>query len=354
MTGQGRAMQKEIVGRIIEKAAPEPGAAPGVPGVPDAADLAKIRPYMLTDPDPSKLYVRRLILANDAPDREHERFPKRILERFAATIPGKSLLVSHEKKSLPLGLFFDGVCRKAQGDEEGAWVVEAAFYLVANPANLDLRQQIDAGVIRYCSVGAGYDTRICDVCGSDYYDCAHSRGQVLADGRQVTLSYGGDLNAYDVREGSLVYLGAQRGARIHKEFEGDSMDLEKIGAQLEAMNKAFAARFEALEKKDEPKTKDGDRATEKATGLAGDGEAYRKDLAADIKRLAKIMEQEDQADLLLTAMPDAPATALKTIRDGYQQKVDEKYPPAPLAHLNKIKDDEEPKGQNPAARFRLG
>ena len=50
-----------------------------------------------------ELYVRRMVLANDALDRTYERFPPAVLARFAQTLPGKPVLIAHDKSELPIG-----------------------------------------------------------------------------------------------------------------------------------------------------------------------------------------------------------------------------------------------------------
>jgi hypothetical protein len=350
----------EFIGQIITKAA-EGGTTPGQPGRPSPADLVKIRPFMLTDPDPAGLYVRRLIVANDAPDRDFEQFPPAILARIAQTLPGKSLLINHNKEQLATGLFFDAQLRKAQGDEEGQNVVEAAFYLAANAENQNLRQQIDAGVVRYASVSSTWDSRECSACGSDYTDCRHIKGETGANGQPVVARYAGDPAKYEAKEGSLVYLGAQRGARLYKSAKDQpNMDeLQKLVLAVNDLKKAFDDRLTALEAKTpppppatdpDPKAKTAPETLNKA--LEEDGKQYREALRKDIARLAEITKSADEANLLLSAMPEAPATALLPIRDNYQKKADALFPPQPSGHLEPYR----PEGsapQNPAQRVSL-
>src|SRR5438445_8729336 len=117
--------------RHMEKAfIDEGGDRPGVGGFgpePDAADLALINQRFALEALPKEaVYVRRMVLANDAVDRSFERFPKGVLERFAQTLPGKPVLVAHEKGALPIGLIYRAQVRPARGGEAGDTVLAAA------------------------------------------------------------------------------------------------------------------------------------------------------------------------------------------------------------------------------------
>ena len=67
--------------------------------------------------------------------------------------------------------------------------------------------------------------------------------------------------------------------------------------------------------------------------LAADGKAYRQYLKEEVKRLAGILKNEAEANLLLKALPHAPAEALKELLESYQRKVEEKFPPRGLGEL---------------------
>jgi hypothetical protein len=67
--------------------------------------------------------------------------------------------------------------------------------------------------------------------------------------------------------------------------------------------------------------------------LAVDGKAYRQHLKEEVKRLAGLLKSEAEANLLLKALPHAPAEALKELLESYQRRVEEKFPPRGLAEM---------------------
>src|SRR3989442_15966702 len=98
------------------------------------------------------------------------------------------------------------------------------------------------------------------------------------------------MEKYFVREGSVVYFGAQPGARVIKHLDGgDVMDLETVLTEVKSLKKGLEERLDALEK--------GERATD-VEALVADGKAFRDFLRAETTRLARILSQGEQADLL--------------------------------------------------------
>lgn len=120
-----------------------------------------------------------MVLANNAVDRTYERFPVPVLERFAQTLPGKSLLITHDKRQPASGLIYDARVRTALPGEAGTHSLVASFYVVRTPDSEGLRQHIDGGVRRHVSIGFRYDQRLCDVCCNDCYNCVLFPGGVL-------------------------------------------------------------------------------------------------------------------------------------------------------------------------------
>jgi hypothetical protein len=320
--------------------------AAGEAGVPDAGEYERLRPFLLEAHPAEALYVRRLALANDAYDRADERFPPAILERLAETLVGKPLLIGHDKSGLPSGLFYRAHTRPAAAGEAGTLTLEAWFYLVRTPANAEVRAQIDAGVARYCSIGFLWDQRTCDVCGSDYWgECPHYRGQRLEDGRRVTLTYGGEVERYEAVEGSLVYLGCQRLAQLIKQayFEEEEMEGDKLAARLAALEEQVGRLAGDADRRsvfgvrrsecDVSATADSELTSSELGALVADGKAYRVWLRGEAARLAGLVGGGAEAELLLTALPNAGAAQLRTLVEGYQKRLDERFPPAGLGSL---------------------
>jgi hypothetical protein len=178
-----------------------------------------------------------MMLANDQPDRSHERFDLGYLGRFSETIQGKSVLVGHDYGSVPVGKFFDSEIIKAEN--EWQWVAPW-FYMPISPGNQLDRDNIDSGVWSYVSIGASVDYAglVCDICGQAYYpwlsndasapECPHVLGRSY-DGRVATATWTtsrSDMIKVEAVEGSIVYLGCQYDAAIAKSVE-QSDELQK-------------------------------------------------------------------------------------------------------------------------------
>lgn len=188
--------------------------------------LQRINSYSLTPLTAEQVYVRTALIAHNAIDRDGELFDDALLADFVRTLPGKGFFVRH-----PLGR--DGDSGPGQGrwfearmvemslDEARlelrrpglqflpgtvtAKLVEASFYTVRHPGRENLLLDIDAGVAGDISIG--FDAKREPV--------ADATGNVIA------YRWKGPGEAL---ESSIVWLGAQPGARIHKSAQGAPKD----------------------------------------------------------------------------------------------------------------------------------
>lgn len=215
-------------------------------------DLLAISELAMRQMTADEVYVRRLLVANDQTDRDYERFPQEYLDRFAATLPGKPLLLGHEHRNPGIGRIH-AAAMETIGKEN--WV-SARSYVLRHPQNDFAISQIDAGVWHAVSIGAYCDVLLCDVCGRDYYAlergpdgtrlyCPHIRGERY-DGRLCTLTWGGDIERVEALETSLVWLGAQIGARVALASAADASRDDVKRSRLESL-----ARQESEEQKRE-------------------------------------------------------------------------------------------------------
>jgi hypothetical protein len=151
--------------------------------------------------------VREVVLAHAKIDRDYERFAPDLLDQFAATLPGKPLLVGHSRDGVPEGTW---VTARTEGEGADKQLM-ARFAIPVLDDNAGLRQRVESGVARSVSIGFEAEARTCDVCGEDSWVCSHWPGRVLPDGTRATATW---LPPGEAVEGSLVWLGAQPGAQV--------------------------------------------------------------------------------------------------------------------------------------------
>lgn len=245
---------------------------------PSESDLALLAgpDYAGQPVEASEVNVRGMLLCHDQYDRTFEKFPRAYLDRFAVTLPGKSVLIGHDKDREPVGRFFragidprredfptliNGKALEEDETGEKAEIVpgfaprrrsvnylNAGFYFPNDPEAAGLKNRIDLGVYKSTSIGFRFDDLNCDVCRKSYIrsDCPHILGQRLEekDGLIVTGTYAGDPEQAEALEGSIVYLGAQPGARLIKSMiERGEVDPERLawtefGQDLVALKEA--------------------------------------------------------------------------------------------------------------------
>ena len=297
----------------------------GCKGAGDASteQLGVINGYALKDMAAEEVYVRTMYLAHNGIDRDKEVMDDALLRDFARTLPGKGLFIKHpmsyDGDSGPgEGRFFASRVIEMSFDEaratlreptmqwpagsEKALLLEASFYTARTEDNKSLLTKIDAGVAGDVSIGfsASDRTPITDGSGDNENRIAtrlHAPGE-----------------AY---EGSLVWLGAQPGARIHKsatreeynmdpkdkkieQLEGDLKAAEQLVTETEtkgAENKTKAATFDTVVKA----LGDENMKAETVVQLATDGKAYRDSLVEDIVTAKRHLKQGGDKDEDVTA-----------------------------------------------------
>jgi len=224
-------------------------------GVPDYTELTAINQYTIRTHTADEVYARTMYLAHNAIDRDREAIADDLLQQLANTLPGKGFFIKHptsyDGDSGPgEGRFFHAEIKRISLDEartalrepdlkflEGtteALLLEASFYTV-RAGREDLIADIDAGVAGDVSMGFSYAERA-RVQDAD----ENLQGyRLLAPGK-----------AY---EGSLVWLGAQNGARITKQFDNNKstdddeenpMELKDALAEIDTLktsNKSLSA-----------------------------------------------------------------------------------------------------------------
>ncbi|RCX32072.1 hypothetical protein [Thioalbus denitrificans] len=281
-------------------------------GEASSDQLEAINRLALAELAAEQVYVRTAYLGHNGIDRDREVLDDGLLDDFARTLPGKGLHLRHpggwNGDSGPgIGRWFEARVVEMSLDEaraalrepglqfppgtERAKLLEASSYLPRSGKNADLILDIDAGVAGDQSLG------------------------FTASDRTAIQNPAGDTIAYrllgpgEALEASLVWLGAQPGARFHKGAPRPTAeDHEMSEEQMKALQKK-ADDAEARAKALQPKA-DGFDAIAKAVGdgLAADpdalkaavsaGQAAHDELVNDIvssERLAGMVTGDDEA-----------------------------------------------------------
>jgi len=209
-------------------------------GQPEASDLAAIAAYTIREFKAEELYVRTVALAHNGIDRDNEVFDERFLDTLATTLKGKGLFEIHPQSwegdsGMPEGLWFEAFTESMSFEEarkvlrepglqfppdrKDARILFGKFYLPAHAANEGLRVKVDAG-LGFASIGFRAQKRepIRDAAGREL-----QAQRITGDGEAL--------------EASLVWLGAQPGARVIKSVQnrGDNVDLKALIIALSAI-----------------------------------------------------------------------------------------------------------------------
>lgn len=224
-------------------------------GDPSAEQLARIRPFTLADIPAEQLYVRTFALAHNAIDRDDEVFDASLLADFARTLPGKGLFIKHpsgwDGDSGPgKGRWFEAEVQRMSLDEARtllrapglqwppgvttAEILMAGAYLVRTDSNKDLLTEIDAGIVSDVSIGFN----------------AKRGGNIVDEaGRELTARR--LTSPGEALEGSLVWLGAQPGARAIKgaqRTEDYTVEIKEMFEAAKANNETLKAANIELQK----------------------------------------------------------------------------------------------------------
>lgn len=186
---------------------------------PTPAQMEAINRFTVETLAAEDVYVRTAYLAHNGIDRDRESFDPALLRDFVRTLAGKGLFIRHpggwDGDSGPgVGRWFEAALVEMSIEEaraalrepelrfppdaEKAILLEASFYLPRTDSNADLITGVDAGVVGDVSIGFRAATRTTLIDG---------------DGQEIGMRLHGPGEAL---EGSLVWMGAQPGARITK------------------------------------------------------------------------------------------------------------------------------------------
>lgn len=180
---------------------------------PDTVQLAKINQLAKREHTADELLVGQMRLANNCIDRDRERFSEEVLQGFADTVVRKTLLLDHDTNvnRSAIGKFFavemekmtlaNAIAQTGEALQLGPGKTEVQFlspwfFIPKKGISEQDLARLESGIFDFVSIGFLAEKLV-----------------PVTDGQGTTLfhEYQGKS---EVREGSIVYLGAQRGAAI--------------------------------------------------------------------------------------------------------------------------------------------
>jgi len=151
------------------------------------------------------VYVRTMFLVSDEVNSYGGRFPKEELPRIAEFVIDSPVIVGHTKERLPIARNFKA---ELVNKKERTWVKVWFYWLKNSKDALSLKENIDHGIYKECSLGFVFEFPECSICGEDMRRCQHIpfKTYQTQDGeKEAFFNY---RNVTRVLETSLVYRGA--------------------------------------------------------------------------------------------------------------------------------------------------
>jgi hypothetical protein len=301
--------------------------------VPTPDQLTLINNYALEPLTEENVFICKFLIAHTAIDRDNDRFTPEILDDFARTLPGKSLLWGHDWSGPGSGLFFEtrteeisidvfttltGVTPKLPKGITTITILWAFAYIPILESTQAFIDHIKSGVIRHVSIGFN---------ASDWSPIKDDNGNTI---------YSEISGPGDALEGSFVFLGAQPGATIQKGLDIKENNQHKEAVMLkeflDTLSKTFGKQFtednaifgiKAFIDEKDAKIKE-------LTPLAEDGKTYRNGLVDEYVQLkAKVGDIAETADSHKSIKEIAgtyPMSFLQAEVKTLQKRVEERFP----------------------------
>ena len=264
-------------------------------GVPDTQQLEKINALAKGTLTAEQVYVFSVRLCDDQVDRDFERFDAEALPELARLFVGKSGIVDHKwSAERQLARIFD----TEVVSENGVTGIKAWAYIRRGGAGDEWIADIEAGIKKEVSVGCAMGQSVCSVCGGQYGECGHRKGEYY-EGELCCAILREPVDAYEF---SFVAVPAQREAGVLK------------GMGRHACLKELAEEYGAQEEY---------RSLWKQAQL---GQRYQKQLSDEVVRLTLMLGLKIGEGVLRGAVEKLAGTELVELRDALREQAAQSYP----------------------------
>jgi hypothetical protein len=197
---------EELLGRTKAKLEEKSPELMGNEEIPD--ELIFLINSRINPPRPvskQDVYVRTMFLVSDEVNSYGGRFPKEELPQVAELVIDSPVIVGHTKERLPIARNFKAELVQKEGRE---WVKVWFYWLKNSKDALSLKENIDHGIYKECSLGFVFEFPECGICGEDMRKCQHIPFKTYPSEEGEKEAFFNYRNITKVLETSLVYRGA--------------------------------------------------------------------------------------------------------------------------------------------------
>ncbi len=164
--------------------------------------------------DADDVYVRAMYLVSDQVNSFGGCFPVDEHALLCRLLIDSPVMVGHRKDKLPIGRTFHAVPVERDGCH---WVKSYFYWLRSSTDAENLRENIDGGVYKECSIAFTFLLPECSICGRDIRQCRHEPLVEYETGGERRRCYFNYRRIERVLEASLVYRGAVPDTSITKD-----------------------------------------------------------------------------------------------------------------------------------------
>ncbi|MFH1336724.1 MAG: hypothetical protein ABII96_09430 [Candidatus Zixiibacteriota bacterium] len=201
------------------------------------------------------IFVRTMYLVSDEINSYGGCFPIEELHNLTGLVIDSPVMVGHTKEKLPIARNFKAEVVQKEGR---SWVKVWFYWLKNSKDAFSLRENIDHGIYKECSLGFVFEFPECSICGEDMRKCQHvpfksyrsEKGQGARDKGQddkeseIETAFFSYRNVSRVMETSLVYRGAVPNTSMSDElWLLKKCGKEKTGGELGSSSTAGSMRI---------------------------------------------------------------------------------------------------------------
>jgi hypothetical protein len=161
------------------------------------------------------VYIRAMYVVSDQVNSFGGRFPIDEHASVARLLVDSPVLVGHRKDKLPVGRNFHATTVER---DHHPWVKSYFYWLRSSDGAEQLKDNIDGGIYKECSVAFTFQLPECSICGNDIRKCTHQLFETYDRNGVAEKCCFNYRRIEKVLETSLVYRGAVPDTLVSKDL----------------------------------------------------------------------------------------------------------------------------------------